>query len=134
MYFNCNIHTLQEIMSYSNVFSTQQRVEIPKSTIVEIDFALVVIARKRMVWQQFHWQFHPTTCSMVYRTWLMHFHYAFPFIIRVRSNSFVHWYFNYFKNKNIIIIHIFQTYDLYTIVVWSTYGQCTINIWSTYDM
>jgi hypothetical protein len=38
-------------MSYSNVYSTQQWVEIPKSTIVEIDFALVVIARKWIVWQ-----------------------------------------------------------------------------------
>jgi hypothetical protein len=36
------------------MYSTQQWVEILKSIAVEIDFALVVIVKKWVAWQQFH--------------------------------------------------------------------------------
>jgi hypothetical protein len=42
------------IRTYSIVYSTQQWVKILKSTIVKINFTLVVIVKKWVVWKQFH--------------------------------------------------------------------------------
>jgi hypothetical protein len=44
-------HILLEIASYSIVHSTQQWMEMPKSTTLEIDFGTMVIIRKWVTWE-----------------------------------------------------------------------------------
>jgi hypothetical protein len=45
--------------------STQQWMEMPKSTTLEIDFGPMVIIRKWIVWHQFHSLIHLTTHFML---------------------------------------------------------------------
>lgn len=68
----------------------KQWVKILKSIVVEINFVLIVVARKWVGWQQFHWQFHPTTCLVC-----LNLANALPPIIHAKCSGFECWCFNY---------------------------------------
>jgi hypothetical protein len=44
----------KSVRTYSTLYSTQQWVEISKSTTMKIDFTIVVVVKKWVVWKQFH--------------------------------------------------------------------------------
>ncbi len=68
--------------------STQQWMEMPKSTTLEIDFGPMVIIRKWVMWQQFHSLIHLTTLFVVTWWWFFSpfsFFFLCPFHVMDQS-------------------------------------------------